>query len=163
VVTKLFTMCAPDVAYFGQKDFQQTLVIKRLVRDLDMPVRIEVCPTARDHDGLALSSRNAYLSPPERERALTLKRALDAAAGAVERGAGREEALGVARTVFAAAGVAPEYVELLRAADLEAPRWEPGEEVVVAVAATIGRARLIDNAVLNVPSRLSDPLATAVT
>ena len=72
VVTKLFNMAAPDVAYFGQKDAQQALVIRKLVRDLDMPVRIEVCPTIRDPDGLALSSRNAYLSPAERERALAL-------------------------------------------------------------------------------------------
>jgi pantoate--beta-alanine ligase len=163
VVAKLLNMCRPDVAYFGQKDFQQTLVIKRLVRDLDMPVRIEVCPTARDRDGLALSSRNAYLSPAERERALALKRALDAAAAAIERGAGRDPVLRAARQELEAAGIAPEYVELLRATDLRPPRWEADEEVVVALAATVGRARLIDNAVLKVPAQLSEPVDTHAT
>jgi pantoate--beta-alanine ligase len=157
MVTKLFNMCAPDVAYFGQKDFQQTLVIKRLVHDLDMPVRIEVCPTVRDADGLALSSRNAYLPRADRERALALKRALDAAAGAIGRGASREEALDEAGAALDAAGVTPEYLELLRAEDLRAPRWEPGEEIVVAVAATVGRARLIDNAVMKLPAHVPTP------
>ena len=79
-------MVGPDVAYFGQKDAQQALVIRKLVRDLDMPVRIEVCPTVREPDGLALSSRNAYLSEAERERALGLSRALRAAETAVAAG-----------------------------------------------------------------------------
>ena len=79
VVTKLFNMVAPDVAYFGQKDAQQALVIRRMVRDLDIPVRIEVCPTVREPDGLAMSSRNAYLTEDERERAPALHRALEAA------------------------------------------------------------------------------------
>ena len=79
-------MVGPDVAYFGQKDAQQALVIRQLVRDLDIPVRIEVCPTVREPDGLALSSRNAYLDDAERERALALSRALRAAEAAVAAG-----------------------------------------------------------------------------
>src|SRR3954467_3838604 len=76
IVTKLFNMVGPDAAYFGQKDAQQALVIQKLVRDLNMPVRIEVCPTIREADGLAMSSRNAYLDEQERERAVALARAL---------------------------------------------------------------------------------------
>ena len=96
VVTKLFNMVGPDVAWFGQKDAQQALVIRKLVRDLNMPVRIEVAPTVREPDGLAMSSRNAYLTPDERPRAVALSRALGAAERAVaagprrrRRGAGR--------------------------------------------------------------------------
>src|SRR5215213_162867 len=79
VVTKLLNMVQPDVAFFGQKDAQQALIVRRVVQDLDIPVRIEVCPTVREPDGLAMSSRNAYLGPAERERAIALRRALDAA------------------------------------------------------------------------------------
>ena len=86
VVAKLLSMCRPDVAYFGAKDFQQTVVIRRLVRDLDIPVRIEVCPTVRDADGLALSSRNAHLSDDERQSALALSRALAMAQEAIAGG-----------------------------------------------------------------------------
>ena len=151
IVTKLFNMTQPDVAYFGQKDFQQTLVIKRLVRDLDMPVRIEVGPTVREPDGLALSSRNAYLTEAEREQALSLKRALDAASSAIAAGAGPAEAASAASAELAAAGVEPEYVEILRSEDLTTPEWQPGEAIVIALAAHIGRTRLIDNALVEVP------------
>jgi pantoate--beta-alanine ligase len=157
VVTKLFNMAQPEVAYFGQKDFQQTLVVKQLVRDLDFPVRIEVCPTIRDADGLALSSRNAYLSPVGRERALSLKRALDGAAEAIAAGASRGEALAAGRSVLEAA---PEYMEILRAEDLRSPTWAPGEAVVIAVAARVGPARLIDNTLTKLPSRVSEPVTT---
>jgi pantoate--beta-alanine ligase len=160
VVTKLFNMVQPDVAYFGQKDFQQTIAIKQLVRDLDIPVRIEVCPTVRDADGLALSSRNAYLDPGERQRALSLKGALDAAAGALAAGASREEAVRAGRAILEAADVNPEYIEILRAEDLGAPIWAPGEPIVIAVAARVGSARLIDNAVTQVPAVVSEPAVT---
>jgi pantoate--beta-alanine ligase len=160
VVTKLFNMAQPDVAYFGQKDFQQTLVIKRVVRDLDIPVRIEVCPTVRDPDGLALSSRNAYLGPAERERALSLKRALDATAEAIAAGASRADALAAGRSALTAGAVDPEYIEILHAEDLSAPTWAPGEPVVIAVAARVGPARLIDNTVMKLPSVVSEPVPT---
>jgi pantoate--beta-alanine ligase len=148
VVTKLFNMAGPDVAYFGQKDAQQALVIRRLVRDLDIPVRIEVCPTIRDGAGLALSSRNAYLSPAERERALGLSRALRAAEAAVE--AGRLDApavLEAARGELAAAGIDPEYLELRSTTDLS-PVERVNGSTLLAVAARVGRARLIDNTIL---------------
>ena len=148
VVTKLLNMAGPDVAYFGQKDAQQALVIRKLVRDLDMPVRIEVCPTVRDADGLALSSRNAYLSPGERDRALGLSRALRAAEAEVA--AGRLDAaavLAAARAELDAHGIEPEYLELRSAADLS-PVERVNGSTLLAVAAQVGRARLIDNTIL---------------
>jgi pantoate--beta-alanine ligase len=160
VVTKLLNMSQPHVAYFGQKDFQQTLVIKRLVRDLCIPVRIEVCPTVRDRDGLALSSRNAYLTPPERERALSLHRALDAADKAIAAGATRLDAAAAATAVLDAASVVPDYLEILAAEDLLPPRWGPGETVVIAIAARIGRARLIDNTIVKLPLFVSETVPT---
>jgi pantoate--beta-alanine ligase len=148
VVTKLFNMASPDIAYFGQKDAQQVLVLRKLVRELDIPVRIEVCPTVRDPDGLALSSRNAYLSDAERERALALSRALGAARSAVA--AGERDAAAVlhaARAELDEAGVEPEYLELRSATDLT-PVERVNGSTLLAVAAQIGRARLIDNVVL---------------
>jgi pantoate--beta-alanine ligase len=148
VVTKLLNMAAPDVAYFGQKDAQQALVIRRLVRDLDIPVRIEVCPTVRDPDGLALSSRNAYLSPEERERALALSRALRAAEATVASGTRDAAAVvAAARDELHRAGVEPDYLQLRSATDLS-PVERVNGSTLLAVAAHIGRARLIDNAIL---------------
>ena len=148
VVTKLFNMVGPDVAYFGQKDAQQAIVVKRLVRDLDMPVRVEVCPTVRDHDGLAMSSRNAYLGAREREQAVALSRALAAADRAVRRGERRPAAvLDAARAELDAAGVEPEYLELRSATDLS-PVEQVNGSTLLAVAARVGPARLIDNRLL---------------
>ena len=148
VVAKLFNMAQPDVAFFGQKDAQQALVIRRMVRDLDMPVRIEVCPTVREPDGLALSSRNAYLEPAERDRATALSRALSAADETVR--SGRRDAsavLAAARAELTAAGVEPEYLELRSAHDLS-PVESVNGSTLLAVAARVGRARLIDNRIL---------------
>jgi pantoate--beta-alanine ligase len=149
VVTKLLNMCRPDVAYFGAKDFQQARVIERLVRDLDIPVRIDICPIVRDRDGLALSSRNAYLSDIERRRATSIKRALDAAELAIHAGATSvPDIASAARDELEAAGVEAEYVEVVAAGDLS-PLEEIGdEEVLVAIAAKVGKARLIDNVVV---------------
>jgi pantoate--beta-alanine ligase len=148
VVTKLLNMASPDVAYFGQKDAQQALVIRRLARDLDLPVRIEVCPTVRDADGLALSSRNAYLSPAERERALGLSRALRAAEAEVASGQlDAATVLSAARAQLDAHGLDPEYLELRSAADLS-PAERVNGSTLLAVAAQVGRARLIDNTIL---------------
>jgi pantoate--beta-alanine ligase len=148
VVTKLFNIVTPDVAYFGQKDAQQALVIRRFVRDLNMPVRIEVCPTVREPDGLAMSSRNAYLDPHDRERATALHRALDAADATVARGERDAAAvLEAARSELAGAGIEPEYLELRSATDLS-PVERVNGSTLLAVAARVGRARLIDNKVL---------------
>jgi pantoate--beta-alanine ligase len=147
VVAKLFNTVAPDVAYFGQKDAQQVAVIRRMVRDLDIPVRIEVLPTVREPDGLAMSSRNAYLDPRDRERATALSRALRAA----EETAGRE-GLGVgleaARAELRAAGVEPEYLEARDAESLNPVAESSGHAVLIAVAAQLGGARLIDNVLI---------------
>jgi pantoate--beta-alanine ligase len=148
VVTKLFNMVRPDVAYFGQKDAQQALVIRKLVRDLDMPVRIEICPTVREPDGLALSSRNAYLSHTERQRALGLSRALQAAEATVAEGrVAADDVLAAARDQLQQAGIEPEYLELRSANDL-APVERVNGSTLLAVAAQVGRARLIDNTIL---------------
>jgi len=148
VVAKLFNMVAPEVAYFGQKDAQQAFVIRKLVRDLDMPVRVEVCPIVREPDGLALSSRNAYLSEGERQRALGLSRALRAAEAAVADGrVAANDVLAAAREQLEQAGIEPEYLELRSAKDL-APVERVNGSTLLAVAAQVGRARLIDNTIL---------------
>lgn len=149
VVAKLLNTVGPDVAYFGQKDAQQAIVIRRMVRDLDFPVRIAVRPTVREADGLAMSSRNAYLDPAERRRATALSRALDAAeAAAQSEGASPEAALAAARAELEAAGVEPEYLEARDAEDLSPIDCFNGRPVLIALAARVGAARLIDNAII---------------
>jgi pantoate--beta-alanine ligase len=148
LVAKLLNMVGPDVAFFGQKDAQQALVIRKLVRDLDFDVRIEVCPTVRDADGLALSSRNTYLSPSARKQALALSRALRAAETLVAGGeVDGSTVLAVARDELAAGGIEPDYLELRSATDLS-PVERVNGSTLLAVAARVGRARLIDNTVL---------------
>jgi pantoate--beta-alanine ligase len=147
VVAKLFNSVSPDVAYFGQKDAQQVAVIRRMVRDLDIPVRIEVLPIVREDDGLAMSSRNAYLDPRAREQAGALSRALRAAE-AVAGAEGLDAALAAARAELSAAGVEPEYLEARDAEDLSPVTDLGNRPVLIAVAAEIGGARLIDNVLI---------------
>jgi pantoate--beta-alanine ligase len=160
VVTKLLCMTMPDVAYFGQKDAQQVRVISRLVEDLNLPVRIEACPTVRAADGLALSSRNALLDPQQRARALALPAALERArelAATGERSA--EVLLDAARTTMRSLGVNAEYVALVEPETLE-PVEKLAGEALLTIAARIGDVRLIDNAMLQPTptSRPSQPL-----
>jgi len=150
VVAKLFNTVQPDVAYFGQKDAQQAAVIRRMAADLDFGIRIAVMPTVRDEDGLALSSRNAYLDAAERERALALPRALRIAAERARDGS-LEDGLAAARAELAAAGIEPEYLEARNAADLSPVASLNGRPVLVAAAARVGAARLIDNVLIDPP------------
>jgi pantoate--beta-alanine ligase len=148
VVAKLFGMVQPDVAVFGQKDYQQATLIRRMVRDLDMPVRIDVAPIVRDHDGLALSSRNAYLSGVERERARSLWLGLSAARAAFEEGERETERLtSLVRDRLKEWAVEPEYVDLVDPDTLE-PLAAAATGAVLAVAARVGSTRLIDNVIL---------------
>jgi pantoate--beta-alanine ligase len=150
VVAKLFNAVQPDVAYFGGKDAQQAVVIRRMAEDLDFPVEIEVLPTVREEDGLALSSRNSYLSPEERDRALAISRGLRAVERAAAAGETSVEILvEAARAELRNAGIEPEYVEARAAEDLSPIAELNGRPVLVAVAAKVGRARLIDNVVLD--------------
>ena len=160
VMGKLLNMVAPDVALVGQKDAQQALVIRKLVRDLDFPVGIETLPTVRDPDGLALSSRNAYLSAAERERALALSRGLRAAEAQVAAGElDGDRVVAAARAELDAAGVQPDYLELRSTEDLS-PAARVNGTTLLCVAARVGRARLIDNVVL---ARGEDPPGTPPT
>jgi pantoate--beta-alanine ligase len=150
IVLKLFNLVRPHLAVFGNKDFQQLAVLRRMVRDFDLDIEMLGMPIVRDGDGLALSSRNAYLSAEERLQALTLSRALDAARAAVAAG---ERSPGVLRSGIRAAIeqqalAAVDYVEVLDAELLTEP---PSIErpVVAAVAVHFGRTRLIDNVVLS--------------
>jgi pantoate--beta-alanine ligase len=149
VVAKLLNSVGPDVAFFGQKDAQQAVVIRRMVNDLDFPVKIEVLPTVREADGLAMSSRNAYLEPDERRRAVSLSRALHAARAAAEGGETRiEPVLAAANAELQRAGVEPDYLEARDAETLAPAESLNGRPVLVAVAARFGAARLIDNLVI---------------
>lgn len=149
VVAKLLNSVAPDVAYMGQKDAQQAIVIRRMVRDLDFPVQIEVLPTVREPDGLAMSSRNAYLSLDERRRAAALIRALRAAEAVAASGETRTQvALEAARAELHRVGIEPEYLEARDAEDLALVESLNARPVLVAVAARVGQARLIDNLVI---------------
>jgi len=151
VVTKLLNMVSPDAAYFGQKDAQQAVVIRRLVADLDIGVDIVVCPTVREPDGLAMSSRNAYLDPGDRARAVALWRGLEAAEATVAEGE-REPGVvaSAARAAMAEHDVEPEYLEIIDP-DTLSPLTEVDGHALIVVAAKIGPARLIDNTTVRTP------------
>ena len=151
VVMKLLNLVTPTVAYFGQKDYQQTLIVRQMVRDLNLDVEIRVCPTVREPDGLALSSRNAYLSAREREQALVLSHSLEVARRLIV--AGERDPQAVLRhmsDLFAAeAEVRPEYIALVDTHTL-APLQSIDGPVVALVAAHVGKTRLIDNCLIEV-------------
>src|SRR4051794_30055292 len=149
VVAKLLNAVAPHFAFFGQKDAQQAVVIRRMARDLDFPVEIEILPTVREPDGLAVSSRNAYLAPGDRERAAALSRALRAAEEVAASGEERiEPALEAAQAELARAGIAAEYLEARDPESLATVETLNGSPVLIAVAARVGAARLIDNTLI---------------
>jgi len=144
VVARLFNIVQPDVALFGEKDFQQLLVIRHMVRDLAFPVDVAGVPTSRESDGLALSSRNQYLSAEERKRAPRLQATLRSVAEGIRNGAKDFDVLERdALQALQSAGLVPEYVAVRRAADLKPARV--GDELIVLAAAQLGRTRLIDN------------------
>jgi pantoate--beta-alanine ligase len=151
VVLKLFEIVRPDVAVFGEKDFQQLTVLKTLARDLALDVEVVGAPLMRDPDGLAMSSRNAFLSPEDRARALAISRGLFQARDVYERGE-RDSAvlLAVAHAELTGAGLAPEYLEL-RSFDSLQPLARAEEPCVMLTAARVGSTRLIDNLILRRP------------
>ena len=144
VVCKLFNMAQPDLAVFGEKDFQQLMVIRRMTQDLSLPVEIHGVATVRETDGLAMSSRNAYLDAEERERAPELYRVLVRAGERLEGGMEAARAEQLAAAELGEARLRPEYVSVRRTRDLAPPQAQDRELVILA-AARLGRARLIDN------------------
>ena len=149
MVAKLLNAVQPDLAFFGQKDGQQAVIIRRMVTDLDFPVEVVVVPTVREADGLALSSRNAYLDSADRRRAVALSRALRAAEQVAASGErSTAVALEAAREELRSAGIEPEYLEAREADGLAPAQSFNGRPVMIAVAARVGKARLIDNVVI---------------
>lgn len=151
VVAKLFNIIQPDVAYFGQKDYQQALIISRMSQDLCWPLEVVICPTVREADGLAASSRNVYLSAEERRQATCLFQALEAGRQAIAQGERRAKEIEkiMAEVIRQRPLAKIDYVEVRRAEDL-APVEEVAGKVVLALAVWIGRTRLIDNALVEV-------------
>jgi pantoate--beta-alanine ligase len=159
VVAKLLNMVGPDVAYFGEKDAQQLAVVRRLVSDLDIPSAIEACPTVREADGLALSSRNALLTPDERARAGALYRALESVRASVADGESDPEAA-TARgwALLRDAGAEPEYLMLVDPRTMT-PLDEVDRDALAVIAARLGAVRLIDNLAVEAPHRHTDHAA----
>jgi pantoate--beta-alanine ligase len=149
VVLKLFNMVQPDIAFFGQKDYQQTLVVRRMVEDLNVPVQVRICPTIRERDGLAMSSRNALLTADDRERGLVLSRSLKLASELFA--AGERDATKIRQRMLAqfekTPGVTMEYVTLVDPAQMNEVSHARADSVAI-IAARVGNVRLIDNCIL---------------
>jgi pantoate--beta-alanine ligase len=145
VVGKLFTQCRPDLAVFGEKDFQQLQVVTRMARDLDLGVRVTGSRTIREADGLAMSSRNVYLSPEERRAAPTLYKAMKQSAGRLRAGDDLDAAMGAGAEMVAGAGFALDYFEVRHAETLAPIASVKDGPMRILVAAKIGNTRLIDN------------------
>jgi pantoate--beta-alanine ligase len=153
VCAKLFNIVLPDLAFFGQKDAQQAIVIQRMVADLDIPVQVEVCPTVRESDGLAVSSRNQYLNADQRQRAVCVYQGLQAARNLIKQGScGAPEVEAAIRTALQGVpDLDVQYIGIVDPATLR-PVSEVRERVLVAVAVKLGAVRLIDNILVDVSS-----------
>jgi pantoate--beta-alanine ligase len=152
VVAKLFNIVGPDLAFFGQKDAQQAVIIQRMIEDLNFPVEMEVLPIIREPDGLALSSRNACLSPAQRQEALCLSRALQTAFEVITRGERSAAAVRqrLAEVIQSAPSAVVDYVELVDAPTLASLTDLAGHQVLIALAVRFGATRLIDNIVIDI-------------
>jgi pantoate--beta-alanine ligase len=148
IVCKLFNIVQPDIALFGRKDYQQLQIIRTMVEDLSLPVEVMGVDTVRESSGLALSSRNGYLTAEERAKAPALKRTLDDLAEAIKAGNAVDSAINSAKATLQAAGLTPDYIELRQAQTL-APATDKDKELVLLAAAYLGKARLIDNLVFS--------------
>ncbi len=152
VVAKLFSIVQPDLAFFGQKDFQQTVVVRRMARDLNLPVDVVVVPTVREADGLALSSRNTYLDEDARRRSLSLSQGLLAAKAAFDTGERQaEQLLALARAPLSSVD-SVQYLELVDTQNLEPIQGAVDRTSALCVAAYLGSTRLIDNVILTPPA-----------
>lgn len=155
VVSKLFNLFQPQVACFGKKDAQQLLILERMIRDLDFPIKVIECPLIREKSGLALSSRNKYLSPEEKKQALVLSQSLKAAKKAVSSGKSANQVRNLITKIITSAPLAKiDYVSVVDRGTLEEVKsFKPGQKILIALAVYFGTTRLIDNVWLTTPKK----------
>lgn len=155
VVSKLFNLFQPQVACFGKKDAQQLLILERMIRDLDFPIKVIECPLIREKSGLALSSRNKYLSPEEKKQALVLSQSLKAAKEAVSSGKSATQVRSLITKIISSAPLAKiDYVSVVDRGTLEEVKsFKPGQKILIALAVYFGTTRLIDNVWLTTPKK----------
>lgn len=155
VVSKLFNLFQPQVACFGKKDAQQLLILERMIRDLDFPIKVIECPLIREKSGLALSSRNKYLSPEEKKQALVLSQSLKAAKEAVSSGKSANQVRSLITKIITSAPLAKiDYVSVVDRGTLEEVKsFKPGQKILIALAVYFGTTRLIDNVWLTTPKK----------